>query len=49
MSQISADHLGRAAYVYVRQSTMGKFSTTMKASDGSMVFASGRGCLGGRM
>jgi hypothetical protein len=40
MSEITADHFARSAYVYVRQSTPAKFIATTRAGDVSMALPS---------
>jgi hypothetical protein len=49
MSKINSDHLDRAAYVYVRQSSMAQVHAITKASDANTACGSARGCLDGRM
>jgi len=40
MSKITADHLARSAYVYVRQSPPANFIATTRAGDGSTALPS---------
>jgi hypothetical protein len=40
MSKITADHLARSAYVYVRQSTPAKFIATTRVGDVSTALPS---------
>lgn len=47
MSKIKKDHLDRAAYVYVRQSSPAQLSKTSKVSDGNMAWWNAPRPLGG--
>ena len=48
MSKIQKDHLNRAAYVYVRQSSLAQVSRTSKVNGGNMPWLNAPKTLGGR-
>lgn len=49
MTKITPDHLARSAFVYVRQSTAGQYSTIMKAAGGNMRLPIVLAAMAGRM